>query len=110
MSEWSSFDKASNRTLILSAYRSGRLTGAQAWDLFNKNDLWQDREEEFYHYVNGLETFETQKELWKASGSFKKASSKLIGFARRIDLISAASDAWLRDLFGLSKDGVKCGG
>ncbi len=107
-SNWTAFDIASNQALVLSAYRAGRITGAQAWELFSKNDLWADRDEAFYHYVNGLEMFETQKELWEAPESFKKATRKILKHALKNEIVTPASEEWLRDLFGLPKGDTSC--
>jgi hypothetical protein len=110
MGDWTPIDVASNQALILSAYRSGRINGAQAWELFTKNNLWNDKEEAFYHYVNGLETFETQKELWHSTDRFKKATRRLLAYALEKQFVSPASEDWLRDLFGLTKEDTQCVG
>jgi hypothetical protein len=98
-----SFDKASDRALILAAYRSNRLAGDKAWDQFTQRSLWHEKEEEFFHYHNGLETVETQKELWRAPDEFKSQANDLIRSARQSKIIGTASEDWLRDLFGLPR-------
>ena len=104
MTRWRSFDQASTRVLILQAYRRNKLCGAQAWQQFTQNDLWEDKEEEFYHYQDGLEAAETRNELWNASDEIKDAARALIRTAFEQKTITPASEEWLRDLFGLSRE------
>jgi hypothetical protein len=103
-SNWTQFDAASDQALILSAYRAGRINGVRAWEIFSRENLWGDKEEAFFHYINGLETFATQKELWKAPLSFQKAAGKLLSFALKRKIITAASREWLDTLFGLPRE------
>ena len=105
--KWTPFDKASTRVLVLAAYRKNRIDGAAAWQQFTQLELWEDKDEEFYHYQYGLEAFETQKELWKAPDEFIGAASALIRTAFEQKWITPASEEWLRDLFGLSREVVE---
>jgi hypothetical protein len=104
MMRWRSLDQATTRVLILAAYRRNKLGGAQAWQQFTQNDLWEDKEEEFYHYQNGLDAAEARKGLWEASTEFKDAARALIRTAFEQKTITPASEEWLRDLFGLSRE------
>ena len=104
MTRWRSLDQATTRVLILQAYRRNTLGGAQAWQQFTQNDLWEDKEEEFFHYHSGLEADETRKELWEASDEIKDAARALIRTAFEQKTITPASEEWLRDLFGLSRE------
>lgn len=109
MSATASLDDRTSHDLVVAAYRAGKLSGTQAWDTLSQSSLWPDKEEAFFHYFAGLESFETQKELWRAPGRFKHAARSLVTAAHANNVVSAASVEWLQNLFGYPKGDLPCG-
>lgn len=102
MSEWTSLDKASHRSLVIAAYRASRITGAKAFDEFSHRNLWEDKEEAFFHYVNGLTTFEVTRELWGAPEYVRRGAKRIVLFLYGREVIRIDTAQWLINLFGVN--------
>lgn len=103
MADWSSFDKASDRALLLAAYHAGQITGAKAWDEFSKRSLWE-KEEAFFHYANGVAAHDAAREVMNASEPIRKRLKSTALFMRRRGILSFKTTQWFITLFGVESD------
>jgi hypothetical protein len=97
--EWIAFDKASDRAVILSAWKANKVSGAQAWELFTRNNLWGDKDEAFHRFAVGAEAVSIQRELWGLTGPSRAAAKRLIIMAYKHGFLSMKAVDWLLDLF-----------
>ena len=97
--EWIAFDTASDRAVILAAWKKNRISGAEAWELFTRKDLWGDKDEAFHRFAVGAEAFTIQRELWGLSSPARAAAKRLIIMAYNHGLLSVMAVDWLLDLF-----------
>jgi hypothetical protein len=97
--EWVAFDQASDRAVILAAWKANKISGAAAWELFTRHSLWGDKNEAFHRFAVGAEAISIQRELWGLAGPARGAAKRLIIMAYNHGFISMKAVDWLLDLF-----------
>lgn len=97
--QWDSLNRASDRVVIIAAWKANKISGDQAWDLFAQHNLWENKEDAFLRYAIGSEAVSIQRELWGINGHARSIAKRLIVLGHTHGVLSIRAVEWLLDLF-----------